>query len=187
VALLAILALVLTDSKPRQSGSNYAAELGPVTEVEGTGARCQRGVTLPADTAGVRLLLGTYGRPTPTVVVRATGRGRTITQGTLRGGGREGHVTVPITPVRSETRAGRVCVRIEGSGPTVLYGSGGIVRLEFLRPGSESWLDLLPVVARRFGYGKANPFGSALILVAALVLLAAWLAAGRLLVRELRA
>jgi hypothetical protein len=186
VVLLAILALVLTDSKPRQSGSNYAAELGPVTQVDGDGARCERGVTLPADTSSVRLLLGTYGRPTPTVAVRATEGGRTITQGTLRGGGPEGHVTVPITPVRSETRAGRVCVRIEGSGPTVLYGSGGIVRLEFLRPGSETWLDLLPVVARRFGYGKANVFGSGLLFVAALLLLAAWLAAGRLLLRELR-
>ena len=188
VALLAVLALVLTDSKPRQSGSNYVAELEPVAQVEGDGARCQRGVVLPADTASVRLLLGTYGRPTPTIVVRASDGGRTLTEGTLRGGGREGHVTVPLDPpVDSQTRARRVCVRVEGSGPTVLYGSGGTVRLEFVRPGSESWLDILPVVARRFGYGKANPFGSALIWVAGLVLLLAWIAAGRVLVRELRA
>ncbi|MBN1528509.1 MAG: hypothetical protein JW895_05580 [Thermoleophilaceae bacterium] len=187
VALLAVLALVLTDSKPRQSGSNYVAELEPVAQVEGDGRRCQRGVTLPADTSSVRLLLGTYGRPTPTVVVRATDRGRTITQGTLRGGGREGHVTVPVAPVDAQTRARRVCVEVRGSGPTVLYGSSGTVRLEFLRPGSETWLDILPVVARRFGYGKANPFGSALVFVAGLLLLLAWVAAGRLLIRELRA
>jgi hypothetical protein len=187
VALLAALALVLTDAKPRQSGSNYVAELEPVAEVDGDGARCQRGVILPADTSSVRLLLGTYGRPTPTVVVRATDGERTITSGTLPGGAHEGHVTVPLAPVDSETRAGRVCVRVEGSGPTVLYGSAGTVRLEWLRPGSESWLDLLPVVARRFGYGKANPFGSGLLLVAGLLLALAWLAAGRLLLRELRA
>jgi hypothetical protein len=187
VALLAVLALVLTDSKPRQSGSNYVAELEPVTQVEGDGRRCQRGVTLPADTSSVRLLLGTYGRPTPAVTVRATDGDRTISAGSLPGGGREGHVTVPIDPVGSQVVARRVCVEIEGSGPTVLYGSGGVVRLEFLRPGSETWLDILPQVARRFGYGKANPFGSALIWVAAVVLLLAWLAAGRALARELRA
>jgi hypothetical protein len=187
VALLAALALVLTDSKPRQSGSNYVAELEPVAEVDGDGARCQRGVVLPADTSGVRLLLGTYGRPTPAVVVLARDDGRTITSGTLPGGEREGHVTVPLAPVGAETRASRVCVRVEGTGPTVLYGSAGTVRLEWIRPGSESWLDLLPVVARRFGYGKANPFGSGLLIAAGLLLLAAWLAAGRLLLRELRA
>ena len=188
VALLAVLALVLTDSKPRQSGSNYVAELEPVAEVEGEGRRCQRGVVLPPDTSSVRLLLGTYGRPAPTVAVRATDGARTVTSGTLPGGGREGHVTVPLTPaIESETSASRVCVRVEGSGPTVLYGSGGTVRLEWLRPGSGSWLDLLPVVARRFGYAKANPFGSGLLVAAGLLLLLAWVAAGRLLLRELRA
>jgi hypothetical protein len=188
LALLAALAVVLTDSKPRQSGSNNVAELEPVAQVEGDGRRCQSAVILPADTSGVRLLLGTYGRPTPTIVVRAADGGRTITHGTLRGGGREGHVTVPLTPaVEDETRAGRVCVRVEGDDPTVLYGSSGTVRLEFIRPGSESWLDLLPVVARRFGYGKANPFGSGLLPVAGLLLALAWLTAGRVLVRELRA
>jgi hypothetical protein len=187
LALLAALALVLTDSKPRQAGSNHVAELEPVAEVDANGARCQRAAILPADTSGVRLLLGTYGRPTPTVVVTARARHRTITEGTLRGGAHEGHVTVPLAPVRAETLASRVCVRVEGSGPTVLYGSAGTVRLEWLRPGSESWLDILPLVARRFGYGKANPFGSGLVVAAALVLVAAWLGAGRLLLRELRA
>jgi hypothetical protein len=185
--LLATLGLVLTDSKPRQSGSNYVAELGPVAEIRGDGARCQGPVPLPADTGQVRILLGTYGRPTPEVSVTATSDGRRVASGRLPGGGGEGHVDVPVEPVNHDARLARVCVRIEGRGRTVLYGSSGVVRLEWLRPGRESWLDLLPTVARRFGYGKANAFGAWLLPIAGVVLALAWLLAARILVRELRA
>ena len=185
--LVAALALVLTDSKPRQSGSNNVAELEPVAEIEGSGMRCQRRAPLPADTAAVRILLGTYGRPTPEVDVTATSAGRRIASGSLPAGGQEGHVVVPLAPHNHETRTARVCVRVEGGERTVLYGSSGVVRLEWLRPGSESWLDILPIVARRFGYGKANAFGAWLLPIAGLVLALAWLLAARILVRELRA
>ena len=74
-------------------------------------------------------------------------------------------MTVPLEPVADGDARARVCVRVEGSGPRPSStGRAATVRLEWLRPGSESWLDVLPVVARRFGYGKANPFGSALLL-----------------------
>jgi hypothetical protein len=185
--LIAALALVLTDSKQRESGSNNVAELEPVAEIQGSGMRCQRRAPLPADTAAVRILLGTYGAPTPDLEVTATSAGRPIASGILPGGGREGHVDVPLAPVVHQPRTARVCVRIEGDGRTVLYGSSGIVRLEWLRPGRETWLDLAPAVARRFGYGKANAFGAWLLPIAGLVLALAWLLAARILVRELRA
>ncbi len=185
--LLAALGIVLTDSKPRQSGSNYVLEVGPVKDINGDGVLCQRDTPLPADTDRVRILLGTSGRPTPRVVVTATSEGRRVLAGSLPGGGSQGHVVVPLRPVNRVARTARVCVRIEGSGQTILFGSHGLVRLEWLRPGSETWLDRLPTVARRFGYGKANAFGAWLLPIAALVLLLAWLLAGRLLLRELRA
>jgi hypothetical protein len=184
-ALIAVLGLVLTDSKPRESGSNYVAEAGPVTEIAGSGTRCQDGLTIPADTGQVRILLGTYGRPTPGVRVRATVGGRPITSGALPGGLREGHLDVPLRRVERTTSSARVCVHLAGRGRTVLYGSGGVVRLEWLRPGSETWLQLLPTVAHRFGWGKANPFGAWLLLAAGLVLALAWALAARLVVREL--
>ena len=186
--LLAALALVLTDSKPRQSGSNYVLEAGPVKEIDG------RRRALPArhrrwrpTRTGVRILLGTNGRPTPSVEVTATSDGRRVLAGSLPAGGSQGHVVVPLTPVNRVARTARVCVRIRGTGQTVLFGSHGLMRLEWLRPGSETWLDRLPTVTRRFGYGKANAFGSWLLPIAGLVLLLAWLLAGRLLLRELRA
>ncbi len=185
--LLAALGLVLTDSKPRQSGSNYVLEAGPVKEIDGNGVRCQRDTPLAADTDRVRILLGTNGRPTPRVEVTATSDGRRVLAGSLPAGGSQGHVVVPLTPVNRVARTARVCVRIRGTGQTVLFGSHGLMRLEWLRPGSETWLDRLPTVTRRFGYGKANAFGSWLLPIAGLVLLLAWLLAGRLLLRELRA
>ena len=185
--LLAALAVVFTDSKPRQSGSNHVLESGPVEKIAGDGVRCQRDAPLPADTDRVRILLGTNGRPTPRVEVTATSDGRRVLAGSLPAGGNQGHVVVPLTPVNRVARTARVCVRIRGTGQTVLFGSHGLMRLEWLRPGSETWLDRLPTVTRRFGYGKANAFGSWLLPIAGLVLLLAWLLAGRLLLRELRA
>ena len=150
--------------------------------------RCQRGTPLPADTDRVRILLGTNGRPTPRVEVTATSDGRRVLSGSLAAGRSQGHVVVPLAPVNRVARTARVCVRIERqrarpscSGRTASCGSSGC------GPGSETWLDRLPTVARRFGYGKANAFGSWLLPIAGLVLVLAWLLAGRLLLRELRA
>jgi hypothetical protein len=185
--LIAALGLVLTDSKPRQSGSNYVLETQPVEEIDGEGVRCQPDTPLPADTDRVRILLGTGGRPTPRVDVTATSDGRRVLAGSLPAGRSQGHVVVPLAPVNRVARTARVCVRIRGSGETVLFGSHGLMRLEWLRPGSETWLDRLPTVARRFGYGKANPFGAWLLPIAAIVLLLVWGLAGRLVLRELRA
>ena len=78
----------------------------------------------------------------------------------------------------------RVCVRLRAAGATVLYGAQGRVRFEWIRPGSESWFALLPTIAHRFGLGRATVAGSLLLPLAALVLLAAWAAAVRLLLRE---
>ena len=55
----------------------------------------------------------------------------------------------------------------------------------YLRPGSESWWQLLGVLDERFGFGKATFFGDWTLPVAALLLLGVWVATVRLLIREL--
>jgi hypothetical protein len=55
----------------------------------------------------------------------------------------------------------------------------------YLRPGRESWWQLLPTLSRRMGFGKALFFGTWTLPVAALLLLGLWIAVGRLLLREL--
>ena len=183
--LLVALAVTLLQSAPRSAGSNFVDEHEEVTKLRGPDRLCQAGETLPADTAALRLLIGTYGRPAPALWVVARGRGgRIVTSGERRAGGPDGHVDIPIRQVDRLTPGLRVCVFAGAGGRTVLYGSAGQVRFEWLRPGSESWLELFPTIAHRFGLGRWNPLGSLLLPAVALLLLAAWAATARLVLRE---
>jgi hypothetical protein len=183
--LLVALAVTLLHSAPRSAGSNFVDEHEEVTKLRGPDRLCQAGETLPADTAALRLLIGTYGRPAPALRVVARGRGgRIVTSGERRAGGPDGHVDIPIRQVDRLTPGLRVCVFAGAGGRTVLYGSAGQVRFEWLRPGSESWLELFPTIAHRFGLGRWNPLDSLLLPAVALLLLAAWAATARLVLRE---
>jgi hypothetical protein len=93
-------------------------------------------------------------------------------------------VDIPIRQFDRLMPGLRVCVFAGAGGRTVLYGSAGQVRFEWLRPGSESWLELFPTIAHRFGLGRWNPLGSLLLPAVALLLLAAWAATARLVLRE---
>jgi hypothetical protein len=185
-ALLAVgLVVTLSQSAPRPAGSNQVAQLEEVAKLRGAARRCQDGEVVPGDTAALRLLVGTYGRPAPGVHVSVRGpRGQLLTSGTRAPGGPEGNVEIPVGRVDETSGGNRVCVTVSGPGRTVLYGSAGRLHLEWMRPGSESWFSLIPTIAHRFGLAKANVFGSLLLAPAALILLAAWAAAARLVVRE---
>jgi hypothetical protein len=188
VAIAAALVLVLADSKPRQAGSNYVLEAGPVLTLKGSGSRCQEQQVIPADSAALRLLVGTYGEPMPAVRVSARAGGRAIAAGRLPAGGEEGHVRIPIDRVGRLVDDAEVCVAIRApdrSRRTVLYGSGDQVRFEWLRPDSESWFELVPTVAHRFGLAKPFVSGAWVLVLAGLLLAAAWVLGLRLVVREL--
>jgi hypothetical protein len=180
------LALVLTQSGYRQAGSNHVPESEESVKLRGGGVHCEEGQIVPKDAAALRLLVGTYGRPVPAIEVTARANGRTVTRGALPAGQAEGPVRVALRDVPRTTGGTRVCVRVGKSGRTVLYGLAGHVRLEWLRPGRESWLGVLGPVAHRFGLAKANPFGDFLLVFAALILAAAWALTARLVLRELR-
>jgi hypothetical protein len=180
--------LVLLDSAPRQAGSNYVPEFGPVVTIEGRGEYCQEGEIVPGDAAALRLLVGTYREPTPPVAVTIRREGRQVSRGALPGGREEGHQVIPVTTVEDTTAGATVCVRVGEAGEgrrTVLFGTLEQVRFEWLRPGSESWLEVLPTIAHRFGLGKPLVSGWWLLAGALLLLAAAWAMALRLLVREL--
>jgi hypothetical protein len=94
-----------------------------------------------------------------------------------------------------------MCLRVSGALPVVLGGEGGSITsnselvnghrqpgrisLIYLRPGDESWWQLLPTLARRFGLGKASFFGEWTLPLLAVLLLCVWVATARLLTREL--
>jgi hypothetical protein len=186
VLLLAGLIVTLSHAAPRQAGSNYVPEVEEVAKRRADWRHCQEGETVPKDATRLRLLVGTYGRPAPEL--RVTARrpgGAMVTQGKRPSGGPEGHIDVPVRPV-GETRGGlRVCAFVSGTGRTVLYGAGGRLRLDWFREGSESWFELVPTIAQRFGLARANPISSLLLPVTALLLLAGWVVTVRLVLREL--
>jgi hypothetical protein len=185
VLLAVALVVTLGHSAPRSAGSNGVAQLEEVATVRGIDRRCQDGEVVPRDAAALRLLVGTYGRPAPGLRVSVRGpAGETVTKGFRPPGGREGTVDVPVARVKRTSGGNRVCITVFGEPRIVLYGSGGRLHLEWMRPGSGSWFSLLPTIAHRFGLAKANPFGSLLLPLAALILLAAWAAAARLVLRE---
>jgi hypothetical protein len=188
VAIAVAVALVLADSKPRQAGSNYVHEAGPVVELKGSGSRCEEHQVIPADTGALRLLVGTYHRPMPEVRVSVRSGGGAIASGTLPAGGREGHVRIPVDRVGRLVDDAEVCVAIRAADrrrQTVLYGSGDQLRFEWLRPESESWFELVPTLAHRFGLAKPFLSGAWVLALAGLLLAAAWALALRLVVREL--
>jgi hypothetical protein len=186
LAVVVALGVVLTRSDTRTAGTNFVRESGPVKQLSGGRRVCQDGELVPGDTAGVRLFVATRGRPLPPLHVDAESARGMVTAGFLPGGGREGHVTVPLKRVARTTLGSVVCIRARGSSKAVLYGTGGRVRLEWQRPGRESWIALMPTISHRFALGKANPFGGLLLALAALVALAAVGLGASLLVRELR-
>lgn len=191
LAVLVAVGVVLAGSGQRQAGSNYVPEFGQALTIKGPGERCQAGQIIPGDTAALRLLLGTFNRPGPPLEVTVRADGKLLTSGRLPASRTPPteHVVVPLEPVEQTTPNATVCVtvRAEEDRRTVLYGTLGQVRFEWLRDGRESWVELLPTVLHRFALGKANPVGLWLLPVAALLLLLSIGVALSLAARELRA
>src|SRR5688572_24999688 len=110
VALIVSVAILLAQSAPRQAGTNSIVEAGQVAELRGDDTLCQPGETVPKDAAGLRVLVGTYGRAVPALSVTARGDdGRLLTAGRRPAGGREGHVVIPLRRVEETTPGARVC------------------------------------------------------------------------------
>lgn len=188
-ALLVIAVRALLQEGERYSGTNSVAANQPVILLGGGQRLCQAGEIVPEDTAGVELAEATGGRPGPPIEVRLRdGRGRVLAEGRNDGGYADGVVAVAI-PLQEEARSGvELCVRIPRGTSLTLYGNinaegrlelagkgrPGALRVGYKRPGSETWLALLPTIAERFAIAKtrlAGPwtfwFAWALLLLAA--------------------
>lgn len=197
-ALAALILLTLAGSKQRISGSNrvpnptFAATIPPHSSI------CQRGELVPADTAALRMTIASYGQRTPPVSydLRDPG-GAQIASGSIGGGFRQGVVDLPLAGRVRTTRPGtRFCLTDAGSVRIALAGvapygatgarlelSGGstplgALRIDYLRPGRESWLSLAGVLAYRFTLGKGSlvagwAWAGALVLMLAVAVICA--------------
>lgn len=201
VIVIAVLVLEMSRSAPRTAGSDHVATPVFSAALPHGGVVCQPVEPPPEAMAAVRLLMGTYGRPVPALAVRFLSvAGVTVSRGTLAPGAREGYLTVPMRRTGELSDAASVCVRVGGASRVVLAGergpggtetingkpAPGVISLDYLRPGSESWWQLLPTITTRFGLGKAPFFGDWTLPVMALLLVALWVGTLRLLSGELR-
>ncbi|MCW3028755.1 MAG: hypothetical protein JWN81_1966 [Solirubrobacterales bacterium] len=199
-AALAALIIDMSGRAPRTAGSDHASPIIFAATVPGHGTLCQPAAYLPQDAAQVQILIGSYGRPLGDLRLSfLDAAGHEVAYGRLPAGGHEGLLLIPIMRIGRAAAGSTVCLRNGGSYRLALGGEGGAVNpnsevvngiqqpgrmsLVYFRAGKESWWSLLPELTRRFGLGKAPFFGSWTLPAAALLLLAVWIAALRLLVR----
>jgi DMSO/TMAO reductase YedYZ molybdopterin-dependent catalytic subunit len=208
VGLLAIalaLVLALTRSDERRSGTDLTPNGVFAVALRPGQVACQAGELTPADTAALRMTIGTYGAAGQPLSVSLKGpRGALVTDGRLGAGWTQGVVRIPVREVRAASDQNRFCIRNEASNNIAIAGDrpdpgydltldGHTIhdvrmRVDYMRPGRETWASLAPVVAHRFSLAKASwlrHWAWAAYLVLALAAVA--VAAALLLARERRA
>jgi hypothetical protein len=173
LAFLVAASVILSHSSERLSGTNLVPNGAYIEGLSSGQEACQGQELLPADTAALRMTIGTYGKPGPALTVAFTGPGgKLLTRGGLQQGWHEGAVRIPIRHVSLATGQTRFCLRNGGKGPIVLAGdspdpgfqlqvAGRTIedqrlRIDYMRPGSESWVELAPTIVHRFGVAKAG-------------------------------
>ncbi len=169
-ALLVTSLVILADHASRRSGTDlttdtgYAISLGPGQQL------CQPGELLPADTAALRIDADPRGAAGPPLQARLGGPSGALSEGRLAPGWSRGLVRIPLARLARES-SGEVCLRNVGA-QTIAFGGElpaqgfqitvagqtfpGRLRIEYLRPGRESWLALTPTIVHRFSLGKSD-------------------------------
>lgn len=199
IALVVAGVAILARSEPRRSGTNLISDSGFVIPLAPGRQLCEPGELLPGDTGGLRLMADSGASAGPRLSVHVFSPQGLVSSGELAPGWRSGAVLIPIRRVARTLPSTIVCLRNAGSSPVSFGGSapasgfvielagkpfGGRLRIEYMRPGSESWLSLLPTLAHRFSLAKSDLARHwAWIAVLVLMLLAVGLAA-RTMLRE---
>ncbi len=195
------LALDMSGRAPRIAGTDHISPAAFSATLPHGGTLCQPAMVLPDDAQRMEVLVGTYGAPVPAISADfVAADGATVAAGRLARGAREGYVQIPFAYPHGATAEGSLCLHVAGHGKVVLGGepsAGAVAELVdskrqpgridvvYLRPGRESWWQLLGTLDQRLGLGKAPIFGDWTLPVMALLLLGVWVATARLLVREI--
>ncbi|MEX2195789.1 MAG: hypothetical protein WD844_10935 [Thermoleophilaceae bacterium] len=199
VAVLIVgVALALPSGEPRLAGTNDLRAFHPIL-LPAESTLCQGPELVPADSARLRVFTsGTHGAGPPLDVELRDG-GRVLGSGRAAEGYGDGGVVSEIGRIEDTRVVEEVCVENLADRPVALSGQPvpsdqvaqvngrpeeARVRLEWVRSGSESWLDLAPAVLHRFGLGKADWLGSWTLFLAVLLVLLTWIAGLRLVLRR---
>jgi hypothetical protein len=192
VALAAGLALTLTALAVVLSGAPLTvAGVKPlpsrsVSPITGSSSGCQSAGTVPEGTSAIRL--GASSNTGPRVTVRVLEGPRLISEGVQDAGwGTDETVTVPVSRVARAIPGARICTAFGRTLEPVQFSGSlkGQARVEYLRPGPDSWFSLASSVARRMGLGHAAG-GTWIVCILAALMIAIAALASRLIVRELR-
>jgi hypothetical protein len=192
IAVLVALGIVLSASPLAVAGTDgIPAELA-IGHFYTSQTSCQPGGALPRGTTAIRVSLSA--NIGPRVDLEVLSGSTLVSEGEREAGwGVDETVTVPIQRVPRGISHARICVmtgpvveplQVNGALVRAPDGNTALLRLEYLRPRSASWLSLLPSIARRMGLAHA-PAGTwvAYMLIAVMAAVAA--IATRLALREL--
>ncbi len=188
LCILGIATLEMSHSAPRLAGTNDIPAAAIVANVPAGQKLCQPGVVIPPDGAAIQLEIFTFDKPMPTVhVTVADAKGAIVDRGTVEPGGPQGLTLIRLNKPRPVS--GRLC--LTATRPIALAGQGvpggptsqtlngtpqaAAIAVMVMRPGKESWWQLLPTVIRRFGYGKWSLLGSWTFVAGAVVLALVWI------------
>jgi hypothetical protein len=196
--LIPLLALVLLAAKfvgtmnhraERVAASNSVKLQQPVIQINGGSQLCQS-ILAPRDAASAMFFLAPTTPKGPPMSLTLTAGGRTIATSRIAGGWTGGTPRFPFRTLdRTYTDAeAKICARNEGRAPIAFSGlpvgaptsttvdgkaQKAVVTVQFFRPGTSTWWELLPTIAHRAGVLKGSLAGSwAFWVAAALVLLA---------------
>jgi hypothetical protein len=194
LALVVVAAIALSQSAPRRSGTNLTDDVGFVVPLAGGQRLCQPGELMPGDTGALRLAASVSGMGGPPLAVNIGGPHGPVSSGDLQAGWRSGRVSIPITRIAHAIPSVTVCVRNRGTRSVEFGGSvpdgtfivmldgralGGRIRIEYMRPGSETWLQLLSTLSYRVSLARSDLVRhwaalGALVLVLLAIALTAW-------------
>ena len=197
LALAVVLAMGKEEARP--SGTNLVNARGFNIDVPPGSELCQPLELVPADSASMLVFVVNAGPDSPQLAARVVAEdGETVAGSDVPGGYGHGALHVPLAPEVEEPTPATVCLQNAGD-EVVGFGSGatpreqgaqvdgglqpGRIRIEYFRPGSESWWALMPTVVHRFGLGKGDGLGSWTLWASGLILLLAIGLSARLVTR----
>ncbi len=193
-ALALAVALVLSGAPLSVAGTNgvaynYTRDFKPHNTLI-----CSDGGSVPQGTQAIRVSLSA--NIGPHVSIRILSGDEPVSEGVRDAGwGVDETVTVPVARVPRTIEHARICVtvatavepvQVNGTRLPRSAGAPGVaLRMEYLRPGRDSWLSLASAVARHMGIARA-PGGAWVAYLAIAVMIAICALAARLALQELR-
>ncbi|MBK5230561.1 MAG: DUF2142 domain-containing protein, partial [Thermoleophilia bacterium] len=187
VAAVVAVALLLA-SEPRRSGVVPAPPDAFATPISATtGPACVHGLSVPPKTAGLRARFGTFGESGPTIdFTLADNSGKVIRRSSVTGYADGDSPIIRFGEIAGGVDGVTACFSVEKGRLALIAppGLGATDRtLEFIRPGSETLLSMLPTMMRRASLFRPGGVGPWTFYLLFLIVIGTTLAAALMLLR----